>query len=297
MQRRLLRAILSTAVLVTGITGCASDKVVFLTKTSFGIDVSSEPSGVNLGYDRFEGYVGPRFDTGAVPPVAASFETNGKLFDRAVRQIYATGDAARVVTSTGTVAPSPPLTGSHKVMMFSTGTTVGLKIGFGATGATDMFTLGYKRREASVIPVTEGQFPAVIAALQNDIEAGSRTGTEFGVQQYFATGEAAVSIAGWRVIQDQFRRRIAALEQSRSALSTASCLAALKDDELPRVWAHAERVKLLEAPNSAAFLSGKPAAVARDIYLTAIATPDAQSEAWTLGLQKHRDFVCALAGR
>ena len=297
MKRRFVQACVLAAVLLMGLSGCASDKVVFLTKTSFGIDISTVPSAVNIGYDRFEGYVGPRYDTGAVPPVAASFETNGKLFDRAVRQVYATGEAARVVTAVGAAASAPQLSGTHKVMVFRTGTTLGLKLGFGASGTTDVFTFGYKRREASVIPITNGQFPAVLATLQNDVEAGSRTDTQFGVQQYFATGDAAVSVAGMREVKVLFKRRFEELEQSRGALSTVSCLAALKDTDLPRVLAHAQRVKLLVAPNTPEFLAAKPAAEARDIYTSTLATPGEQPEAWIAGLQKHRDFVCALAGR
>lgn len=297
MKFRKLLSVLSSVCAVLAITGCASENVVFITKTSFGIDVSSEPSSVNLGYDRFEGYIGPRFESGAVPAVAASFETNGKLFDRVVKQVYATGEAARVVTSAGLPNSSPQLSGSHKVMMFSTGTTTGLKIGFGASGATDVFTLGYKRREASVIPITNGQFPSVLASLQTDVDASSRAETGFGVHQYFATGEAAVSVAGFRDVKKQFNRRLVALDESRSALNTVSCLAALKDSDLPRVWSHAEQVKLLGSANSTAVLQSKPVAEARDLYITSISIPGSDAVAWLSGLQMHRDFVCALAGR
>lgn len=282
---------------VGALTGCATENVVFLTKTSFGIDVSMEPAAATIGYDRFEGYVGPRFDNGAVPPVAASFETNGKLFGRAVRQVYATGDAARVVTSAGAPTSAPELSGARKVMYFSTATTLGLKLGFGSTGATDTFTLGYKRREASVIPITNGQFPAVVATIQNDVAADARANTEFGVEQYFATGEAAVSVAGLRQVKGMFLRRFEALDQSRSALSAASCLAALGDAELPRVWAHAERNELLKSPSNAAALNAKTPAEARDIYITTLATPDEMNTARTDALEHHKDFVCSLAGR
>ncbi|RTL39339.1 MAG: hypothetical protein EKK53_17385 [Burkholderiales bacterium] len=294
-MRHALIPLLTSAALLAG---CAnSQNVVFLTKTSMGIDVSTEPSSASIGYDRFEGYVGPRFDNGAVPPVAASFETNGQLFGRAVRQVYATGEAARVVTSAGSAAPAPAPTGDHKVMFFSTATTVGLKLGFGSTGSTDNFTFGYKRREASVIPITQGQFPAVVATIQNDVTADTRTGTEFGVQQYFATGDAAVAVAGLRPVKGMFLRRFDALDQSRHALAAASCLAALGDGDLPRVWDNADRRKLLKAPLDASVLKSRPAAQARDLYITALATPNEADQDWTDALGRHKDFVCALAGR
>ena len=293
MRTGLFLTIASCALLA----GCASQNVVFLTKTSFGVDVSTEPATASIGYDRFEGYVGPRYDNGAVPPVAASFETNGQLLGRAIRQIYATGEAARVVTSAGTAATAPQLSGTHKVMFFSTATTLGLKLGFGSTGATDTLTFGYKRREASVIPITDGQFPAVVATLQNDVSADARTNTEFGVQQYFATGDAAVSVAGLRQVKTMFQRRFEALDQSRGALSAASCLAALSDADLDRVWANADKNKLLKSPLTLAVLKGKPAAQARDVYITQLATPDEANRDWTDSLQRHKDFVCALADR
>jgi hypothetical protein len=285
------------AAALMGLSGCASDNVVFLTKTSFGLDVSTEPAVANIGYDRFEGYVGPRFDTGAVPPIAANFETNGQLFGRAIRQVYATGDAARVVTFAGTAASSPGMSGGHKLMFFSTGTTLGLKMGFGSTGATDLLTLGYKRREASVIPITNGTFPAVIATLQSDVNTATRADVEFGVQQYFATGDAAVSVAGMPEVKGMFQRRFQALDQSRGALSIASCLAALPDSDLGRVWANGEKLGLLSGPTAASALAAKAVAQARDIYIATIATPDESNKDWTSSLQKHRDFVCALAGR
>ena len=77
------------------LTACASGQntVVFVTKTSLGVDVEQTPPTASIACDRVEGYFGPRYDTGAVPPVVASFITNGELLGRDVKQVCATGDA------------------------------------------------------------------------------------------------------------------------------------------------------------------------------------------------------------
>lgn len=279
--------------------GCASDSVVFVTKTSLGVDVSAQPPAAHIGYDRFEGYIGPRFDNGAVPPVAANFETNGQLLDRAVRQVYATGQAARVVTgAAGTAASAPQLAGGHKVMSFSTGTTVGLKLGFGSAAA-DSLTFGYKRREVSVIPLTNGSFPSVLATLENEYKAADRAQSEFGVQQYFATGEAAESLAARKEVKSLFARRFADLDQARGALAATNCVLALPDADLARAWAHAERQKLIGVagtPTAAQLAASGPAA-GRAHYASTLAVPDPTSPDRTGRLTSHMQFVCALAGR
>lgn len=291
----------SLAALAALLCGCAStESVTFLTKTSLGVDVSSQPAAAQIGYDRFEGYIGPRFDNGAVPPVVASFETNGQLLDRQVRQVYATGRAAEIATlaSAGTSPPTTPLTGTHKVMFFNTGTMVGLKLGFGAT-ATEAFTFGYKRREISVIPITEGQFPSVLATLQNDVEGSTRDKAGLGVTQYFATGVAADAMAAQPTVRSLLTSRFEALDQSRSALSILSCVSALPDGDLPRVWSNAEVLKLFAGDTAAvtAALKAKPAPEARALYASHVSRDNEVDAMRSELLRRHRDFVCAYAGR
>ena len=94
MNTRRASIVLSLAI---ALAGCASrpDTVVFVTKSSLGLDVEQTPPSASIAYDRVEGYFGPRYESGAVPPVVAVFMTNGQLLDRRVKQLYATGDAAR----------------------------------------------------------------------------------------------------------------------------------------------------------------------------------------------------------
>ncbi|HSI59055.1 MAG TPA: hypothetical protein VLA16_15955, partial [Ideonella sp.] len=149
---------------VAVLAGCASPRehATFVTKTSFSlVDVDTAPAGVSIAYDRVEGYIGPRFDDGTVFPVAGSLETNGEFMNRQIRQVYATGNAALLVTAKtlpaesnaseattpsgatpadtsaagvaggatpqATPVATPP---DNKVMFFGTGTSVGLKLGF-----------------------------------------------------------------------------------------------------------------------------------------------------------------------
>ncbi|MBF0307665.1 MAG: hypothetical protein HQL41_18730, partial [Alphaproteobacteria bacterium] len=66
--------------LLAPLAACAdSDSVLFVTKTSLGIDMDTKPAGVAIAYDRVEGYVGPTYDNGAMPPVVAFIESSGGL--------------------------------------------------------------------------------------------------------------------------------------------------------------------------------------------------------------------------
>lgn len=308
--------VLLLAVLAGALCGCASlsDNVVFVTKTSLAVDVTAQPAGATIGYDRFEGYVGPRFDSGRVPPVAASFVSNGQLLSREVRQVYATGRAAELVTApagtadTPAAAASAPADDPRQVMFFSTGTTLGLKLGFGATGVTDWFTLGYKRREITVIPITTGEFPSVLATVDSDQAATAAAETRFGVGQYFATGTAARAVAADDAVRALFRHRVKGAlgadelqekSQAESALLTLSCLSALPDAELPRVFDHAASQKLFEAdrPGLPAELKALPAAQARSTYTRYLAASDGRSPGRGQTMDRHRALVCALAGR
>jgi len=287
--------------------GCASgpDHVLFVTKTSLGIDVATDPSSATIGYDRIEGYIGPRFDSGGVPPVAASFQTNGQLLSREVRTLYATGAAAVAVTGDSKEAPIlPKLDGDRRRMFFSTGTSMGLKIGFGATAATE-FVFGYKRRELSVIPMPSGgEFPSVLASLQNDTQTAAQpSSTEFGVAQLFATGVAAVQLANKPQTKGLFQRRIdQALLQSTDALRALGCLSVIPDDQLALVWRNVKARELFkpdldDADFDKQFATTAPPATARATYTRYLVLIDQKSADRGLKLAQHRGFVCGLAGR
>jgi len=176
--------------------GCASttDYATFVTKTSLAfVEADTTPAGLSFGFDRVEGYVGPRFEDGCVAPVVGYVETRGEGITRDVKQVYATGQAAVIVTHQGTGTPppnngkcppadkaavkpasaasaasSPPVAAQEPkgrpALFFATGTVIGIKIGFlESSPVPNAFTFGYKRKEMSVIPVEGGHTPSVLA--------------------------------------------------------------------------------------------------------------------------------------
>jgi hypothetical protein len=189
--------------------GCAADRVIFVTKTTIGIDADTTPPTVSIAYDRTDGYIGPRYDNGAVPPVVSSLQSDLAIFAPKVKQVYATGDAAELVTDHSSTAPTKrKLTGAKKTMFFGTTTTVGLKLSFDGTGAPESISLGYKRKEISVIPlgtVTEkddagnsiqvDKYPSVIAGIDMRVNAESFRDTGLALSQFFATGYSAEVLA------------------------------------------------------------------------------------------------------
>ena len=217
------------AVLALTLGACASPRqnAIFVTKTSLSVfDAESAPVGVSFAYDRVEGYAGPRFEDGSVFPVVGYLETDNSHFLRDVRQTYATGKAAALITKAddgkaGSVlsdskADQPAGEKTDKAaatqerppaLFFATSTMVGLKIAFqpGNYGL-DSFTFGYKRKEASVIPVEKGHSTSVFASIDTSGGVVDPLGTKaagdsttnparFKLTQFFATGIAAEQIA------------------------------------------------------------------------------------------------------
>ena len=186
------------------LSACASpsDSVYFITKTSTSIvDADTVPAGISIGYDRVEGYAGPRFADGSVFPVASAIESKGEGIDRQVRQVFATGNAAKIVTRQGTAdaqaaakndagsAPdlqqpadksgtsgSPGTNDKRKVVFFGTSTSVGLKMGFEATAPLpSSFTFGYKRKELAVVPVDHNRLnTSVLGSFTNGVGVAAR---------------------------------------------------------------------------------------------------------------------------
>lgn len=305
--------------------GCASPErhAIFMTKTSLAvIDAETAPAGISIAYDRTEAYAGPRFSDGQVAPVAGSFETDGSIFSRRLRQVYATGHAALTVnTPTGQPLPQKPEVKPNQdptshVMTFGTSTTIGLKIGFSqGTVVPDSFTLGYKRKEMSIIPVDKGIFPSVIGTLDNTVEASiqkdKKGDTGFGVSQYFATGDAADAVAALPGVRQSFASRARqALDpqqayrneealQGREALDLLACFSRLNDESLQRVWNNAEDLGLFESASMpeelAVIRSATPTGKQRQLYIGDISQLNADSPAHTQKLRAHKEAVCRLA--
>lgn len=225
MRNASLAGLLTLAGLVSG---CASnDHVLFVTKTSLGIDFDTKPGTAAFAYDRIEGYVAPSYGNGEIPPVVAQIESDGKVFDPKIRQLYATGDAARIAVGGKRLeAAELPMQGAGRLLFFGTTTTVGLKVGF-TTALPDSVTLGYKRKEYSHVPLGEKEtngkkahvYPSVLAAI--DLTGTARDAQTSGLTtlQFFATGEAARLLAGDPKVSQVFTT--AAQEAVRAAQRAA----------------------------------------------------------------------------
>jgi hypothetical protein len=191
------RIVIPGAAVVLLLSGCVSKDLVFVTKTSMGIDVDGTPQAVSFAYDRVEGFVGPRYKDGTVPPVIGTIETDGAFPDRQVRQKFAIGRAAVLVAGgTASELTPDPNDETATTMYFGTATTLGLKFGLDSAGTTvGSAVLGYKRKELSVVPVTGRTFPSVFATIGADTKPAAGANAKFGVTQFFATGAAADAIA------------------------------------------------------------------------------------------------------
>lgn len=230
---------LSAIALALCLGGCAGvDSVVFFTKTGTNVfDIDTSPGTIGIGYDRVEGYIGPRTENGAAPEVVGWVSSSGSFVSREIRQVYATGLAASRITTpdtcdTTSTLPAAPTDGSpdrcaafrkpskelrgddagSRLMFAGTGTSVGVRVGIAQSSPS--FHFGYRRKEMSIIPlgsevsggITTRVYPSVIAMFSNETKPGDTPGkSNFGVSQFFATGVAADNLATDRAIRNHFR--------------------------------------------------------------------------------------------
>ena len=214
MKNNIFSSLLLMMFILIIMPGCAStDRVVFVTSTEIGIGADAKIGNVNIGYDRNELVIGPAYpETGAAPPVFARIETNLKVFNPQIKQLYATGEAANIVTGNPVTGQAKGLTGKRRAMFFGTSTNLGLKVHF--TGqAPDSFNFGYKRRVLSVIPLQKDDpsisnkpdmYASVIAGLEMTANATSFADTGIKLSQFIATGTAAENLAKNEDIQEIF---------------------------------------------------------------------------------------------
>lgn len=225
-------AIIICILCLTTMSGCSStnNHAVFVTKTSLSvIDIDSTPPDVTFAYSRDEGFYGPNYSNGSVPPVVGYISTDGAIFNPEIRQIYATGEAANIVVEETSPAyqdnnESDELVGTKKPLLFGTGTVFGIKIGI--TNSYPSFTLGYKRKEISFIPLRKSGndapevYSSVIASIDTSSSEDSGTNRKFQNGQFFATGEAAKRLASQNIMKNVFKERaMTALEQYDQQLS------------------------------------------------------------------------------
>ena len=228
---------LATLVAVASLTAC-TDYATFVTATNIGINADVKTQDVSIGYGRTELFTGPGYpEQGEAPRAVGYINSDLHVFQPHIRQLYATGDAAELVTTTLPYPPAPhppaepPYYGQRRALVFSTGANVGLKLGFGAgtTPVPSSIKFGYNREEASVIPLRSDvpteqhrdRYAPVLASMDMNL-GGTATpaGTNLGITQFFATGSAARNLAA----RDEFRQyfQFQAQEAIKSASLTAN---------------------------------------------------------------------------
>lgn len=326
-------AVLAAALLQAG---CANtDRATFVTKTSLALfDADTAPGELSFGLHRFEGYVGPRLKDGSVYPVVGFFATDGQLLDRAIWQVFAGGDAATIVTATDSppgapkpsrrsaaptgageaLAPARPDCASavdNPPLILSTSSSVGIRLGF-VTGSPlpNALTFGYRRKEASSVPVSAGCTPSVLATIDTGY-AARRTEADPKLAdrttQYIATGRAADQLAATDDVRRAFDaergaalRNVAAFdarnrEQAQSLLRALGCTAVLDDAGFARAVDDATARGLYAEPEVAGGV--RTAARPRQAHVGALRLRLGDAGDFGARLSEHEKAVCALAGR
>ena len=250
------RNLLTPAFLLTcglAAVGC-SDMVAFGTHTVYGLDIDTAPQpNFAIGLDRGEAVLGYSYPNGAVSPVVASIHTGGLFSGAAVKQTYATGDAARIVTSENIPPAKSDLESPDRKrrMVFGTYTNVGLKVAF-AANVPKSVNFGFKRQELSLIPVIKDTenghdtYGSALAAVGTGAGWEAQDGTQFNYIAFFATGDAANHLANDDAIRAHFRNEVEqtftaqfAVEVQKYEAQIAgvfSCYITAEDDKKPDIW-------------------------------------------------------------
>ena len=218
--------------------GCNTGKnnLIFVTKTSYGLDIDRSPPTFEVAFGRKEGMLGPVYGNGANLPVLASFHSDGGLLRTSVGQSFATGQSAELLarylgtdaTLTNDAAiPGDEITGKATVDVadgvpkrhfFGTATIFGLKIQFAEeTGyIPDSVSIGYKRKEVALVSLSvEGEgaekqvsLPSLVATHGSSLNTAGVSNTTSSINQFFATGRAADYLMARREIRDTIGFRV-----------------------------------------------------------------------------------------
>jgi hypothetical protein len=201
------------------LTAC-TDYATFVTSTDIGINADATTETLNIGYVRTEAFMGPGYpEQGSVPSAVGYISANLSGFSPQIKQLYATGPAAELVTQIQqpdtTAEKTDLLSGQRRPFFFGTGTNFGLKIGFKGNAPSSM-KFGFNREEVSVIPMRQAapgsgatdQYASVLASINLNQTTGTDvTSTAVVPTQFFATGAAARNLAKRDEIRGFFKQQ------------------------------------------------------------------------------------------
>lgn len=239
--------------LTLALSACGVNEAIFVTTTNIGINAETTPPNLSIAYNRSEGFIGPSDADGNMPPVVGRIASNLSVFSPKIDQVYATGDAALDATIPDGLTDAAKAAfaarqadvskkqinevgDQRRVAAFAVSSTTGLRLSFSPETIIDSVIFGYKRKEASYLPLInkdgKAKYPSTLGALSLavsiDGQATPFTGVEQGMSQFFATGSAARNLA----IQPQIRNLIVErAETSVEAASTGSIALALSRDQ------------------------------------------------------------------
>jgi len=255
----LLKFSMTFAVLLASGCSVGEESVLFMTKTSVGVDVDATPLTLDIGFARREGTISPVFEDGRVLPQMAGYTSQLGIVNQAVGQSFATGTAAvimsRYLTSNlkpnlGSVIPDAELTASgsiatkgaeRKRYFFATDTSLGFRVNFGmeSGGLPDGLSLGYKRKEAAFAPLIPGvkdattgsvALPSLLATSGLGTDVNNPHSSELVQNQFFATGRAASNLAALPGIRQAVALRI--MPDAKTALDQTAFKEGLKISEV-----------------------------------------------------------------
>ncbi|CUH51897.1 hypothetical protein [Shimia marina] len=206
--------------LATVLCACVSkDKLTFATSTEIALSADPAIGQVNIGYDRTEAVVTPNSaETGAVPSVIASLNSNNNPFKPRVDQVFATGRSAELASGAenspnNEQSETLEKASERDLLVFTTSSNIGLNTSFDGTQLPNI-AFGYKRREAAVIPLDPQEMDvaatsSVFASLSVNGKASSVDNTQLTVRQFMATGKAAEGLAGSDCVKTGFKEQAA----------------------------------------------------------------------------------------
>jgi hypothetical protein len=235
VKRRTMTLHRRFAPILTLLAGGCTDRATFVTSTDIGINANVTTEQVHIGYGRTELFQGPSYpDAGSVPEVVGYLGSNLEIFSPKIRQVYATGQAANLITQPQvpkqTAEEPDVLKGPRRPLLFGTESNIGLKLGF-TNAAPSSIKFGYDRQEVSIIPLradpsdaavnSDGSkrndiYPSVLGTINMDLTTptlavgSSQPAAGFGstglaLTQFFATGSAARNLAKLPAIRDSLQ--------------------------------------------------------------------------------------------
>ena len=215
--------------------GCSvAPTAVFMTKSNIGLDIDGPPATAELSIARRQGVVSTTFEAGQTPPFLSGFvlETGFfssiKQFFLGVQSTFAGGDAAlrlvdgkepsslcvsRLPQTGGLLKKKDFDLGGARLVLFDVNTILGLKLTEFGSGK-----LGFNHRESVLAPIIveekdcamanggkgkyRVQIPSFLAVLSAEADSD-----DLKWRQYFATGEAATSMAQYPYIREALHGR------------------------------------------------------------------------------------------